>query len=231
MKENNFKVGDKIQYTSTKGERKTITGTIYKIFSTVFGSCQQGTGLQVDWDNPTKTRRRTTVNAKHCVKLGQNGLGRVGRELSKSIKTIREADKHMGKALQKLKDTTVSASIAIIPVEQVEVEGEGGQFTWTTKADELKKPKIIIEPITLTFSPNLSEDRAVIAETKALCLFFDARAKKEGKMKDLPHTPKDVYKKLITYYKEHSVGYGKVRTDYFPRRGIAKEDIEHELVL
>jgi hypothetical protein len=229
MKENNFKVGDKIQYTPTKGERKTITGRIYKIFSTVFGSCQQGTGLQVDWDNPTKTRRRTTVNAKHCVKLGQNGLGRVGRELSKSIKTIKEADKHMGKALQKLKDVTIDASMAVIPGEARDVEEKEEQFTWTTKPNAVVKPKIIIEPITMMFSPSLSEDKAVIAEIKALSLFFDDRAKKEGKMKEVPHTPKDVLKKLLSFYKEHSVPYGRVRTDFFPRRNIAKEDIDNEI--
>jgi hypothetical protein len=262
MKENNFKVGDKIQYTSTKGERKTITGTIYKIFSTVFGSCQQGTGLQVDWDNPTKNRRRTTVNAKYCVKVGQNSLRKAGQDLIKSVKNIRESNNKIGKAVEKLKQGTVNATINTFQLEsetakknreglkellekdnrniwekslgwkktgEVDIEEKEESFEWTVKPDKLVNPKIIIEPITITFSPNLSEDRPVIAETKALCLFFDDRAKKEGKMKEIPHSPKDVYKKLITYYKEHSVGYGKVRTDYFPRRNIAKEDTDNEV--
>jgi len=225
MKENNFKVGDKIRYTPTKGEKIPITGRIHKIFSTVFGSCQQGLGLQIDWDNPTKTRRRTTVNAKYCEKLGEAkkripvSLQGLNTEISKSLSRMRDSNTKIGRVVDKLKETTVNASIAIIPVEQVEVEGDGGQFTWTTKPEGIVKPKIIIEPITITLSPNLKEDKPIIAELGALCLFFDDRAKMEGRLKDLPHTPKDVLKKVLSFYKEHSVPYGKVRTDYFPKRG------------
>jgi hypothetical protein len=225
-----FKVGDRISYQSTKGEKEASSGVVQKIYPTTFGGKAKGTGIQLLLDNERKGRKITTVNAEYCTIEGEK------KTLNESIpakKTATVIAKDNKTEIDKPESQFVwveEGKKAEEPNRNIKISNQGDLLEYKKIEKFLGEHQNVMHELikgwkagmTIVLEDKEKKDRMYVAEFGGILKHLDKLALKEGKK--VNHTPEDGFKHLIDYFRDNSVGYDMHRSEYFQ-----KPEVKHKM--